>query len=68
MGLTVKNKTTVALLKLYSEVMRELRDRKVITTWNNPVGDLTVRLVEEVLGLTQRQTVKKVSMPWILKG
>ena len=39
------------LLKLYSEVMRELRDRGMITSWNNPVGDLTEALVVGAMGL-----------------
>ena len=59
MGVTVKNTATLGLPKLYVEIMRELRERQVVKTWNNLVGDLTVRLVVNALGLTESGNSQK---------
>ena len=55
----MQNMKTVTLLKVYSEVMRELRDRKVLTTWNNPVGDLKEGLVVKALCLKRMSNSAK---------
>ncbi|MBD9585809.1 hypothetical protein IB254_01955 [Pseudomonas sp. PDM03] len=45
------NLQTKDLLKLQSEVMRELRSRGILRTMNNPVGDYAEWLVASALGL-----------------
>jgi len=42
---------TKDLLKLQSDVIRELRNREVLRTMNNPVGDYAEWLVASTLGL-----------------
>lgn len=45
------NLQTKELLKLQSEVIRELRNRGILRTMNNPVGDYAEWLVASALGL-----------------
>ena len=45
--------TVPGLLRLYSDVMRELEDRKIARTANNPAGDYAEWLVSEALGLSR---------------
>ena len=48
----LKDKSVLALLRAHSDVMDELRRRKVCRTNNNPVGDYTEWLVRRNLNLT----------------
>ena len=48
----LKDKSVLALLCAHSDVMDELRRRKVCRTNNNPVGDYTEWLVRRNLNLT----------------
>lgn len=41
------------LLKLYADVMNELRDRELIRSSNNPVADYAEKVAVEHLGLTR---------------
>lgn len=41
------------LLRLYSELMEELRDRELIRTSNNPVADYAEKIAVEYMGLTR---------------
>jgi hypothetical protein len=43
---------TQQLLKYYSQILDELRERKIIRTSNNPIGDYTEWLIANRLGLT----------------
>ena len=41
-----------ALPQLWAHVMRQLRSRGLVRSWNNPVADIGERLAAEFLGLT----------------
>jgi len=41
------------LLKLYSELMEELRNRELIRTSNNPVADYAEKIAVDYMGLTR---------------
>lgn len=44
--------TTTDLLQAYVSILRELRERGIVRTSNNPIGDYTEWLVASKLGLT----------------
>ena len=46
----IKSSTPVELMNLYAEVLIELNQRKVVRTYNSPVGDYAEWLVSEKLG------------------
>ena len=48
-----------ALLRVYSDLMRELRRRGIITSSNNPVGDVAERLAAKVFALDLAQKSQK---------
>ena len=63
------------LLKLYSELMDELRDRELIRTSNNPVADYAERIAVDYMGLTRlgkeergRDAVDKNKKGYQIKG
>jgi hypothetical protein len=49
----LKNMDEQRLLKLYSELMEELRDRELIRSSNNPVADYAEKIAVEYMGLTR---------------
>lgn len=48
-----------ALLRAYANLMRELRRREIVTSSNNPVGDVAERLAARVFGLDLAEKSKK---------
>jgi hypothetical protein len=46
------HRTEIELLRLHGAVINELKQRGVVRTRNNPVGDYTEWLVSQALGLT----------------
>ena len=46
----IKSSTPVELMNLYAEILIELNQRKVVRTYNSPVGDYAEWLVSEKLG------------------
>ena len=55
----MKNKTTVELLKMYSNILTVLNERKVVRTYNSPVGDYAEYLISKSLGLKLEKNSKK---------
>ncbi len=55
----IKSSTPVELMNLYAEVLIELNQRKVVRTYNSPVGDYAEWLVPEKLGYTLEQNSQK---------
>lgn len=53
------------LLKLYAELMEELRDRELIRSNNNPVADYAEKVAVESLELT-RAGKEERGLIWIL--
>jgi hypothetical protein len=51
MKLNLRKTSVTNLLKLYSEILKELRQRTVVRSSNNPAGDYTEWLVSEKLNL-----------------
>jgi hypothetical protein len=49
----LKNMDEQRLLKLYSELMEELRERELIRSSNNPVADYAEKVAVEYMGLTR---------------
>jgi len=49
----LKNMNEDRLLKLYAELMEELRNRELIRSSNNPVADYAEKVAVESLGLTR---------------
>jgi hypothetical protein len=49
----LKNMDEQRLLKLYSELMEELRDRELIRSSNNPVADYAEKIAVEYMRLTR---------------
>ena len=49
----LKNMNEQRLLKLYSELMEELRKKELIRTSNNPVADYAEKIAVEYMGLTR---------------
>ncbi len=43
---------TQQLLQYYSQILEELRGRKIVRTFNNPIGDYAEWLIANQLGLT----------------
>lgn len=50
-GLSLPGMSPKELLKLQAAIIRELRERGIVRTQNNPLGDYTEWLVAKVLGL-----------------
>ena len=55
----MKDKTTIELLEIYSNILTELNDRKVVRTYNSPVGDYAEWLVSKTFGLKLEKNSKK---------
>ena len=55
----MKDKKTVELLEIYSNILTELNDRKVVRTYNSPVGDYAEYLIAKSLGLKLEKNSKK---------
>ena len=55
----MKDKKTVELLEIYSNILTELNDRKVVRTYNSPVGDYAEFLIAKSLGLKLEKNSKK---------
>ena len=49
--MAIKQKSSIELMNMYAEILAELNSRKVVRTYNNPVGDYAEWLVAEKLGL-----------------
>jgi len=49
--MTLARKSISELLRLYGEILQELRDRRIVRSANSPVGDYTEWLVTTRLGL-----------------
>ena len=49
-SLELENLSTRQLLALWAESLRELRDRGVVRTFNNPIGDIAEALVASHFG------------------
>lgn len=49
----LENMDEQRLLKLYSDLMEELRDRELIRSSNNPVADYAEKVAVEYMGLTR---------------
>lgn len=47
----LKKISVIDLLRMYSEILKELRQREIVRSTNNPVGDYTEWLVCKKLGL-----------------
>jgi hypothetical protein len=47
-----KSITTQQLLEYYSQILEELRERKIVRTSNSPIGDYAEWLIANQLGLT----------------
>jgi hypothetical protein len=47
-----KTLTTPELLQYYSQILEELRERKIVRTSNSPIGDYAEWLIATQLGLT----------------
>ena len=55
----IKSSTPVELMNLYAEILIELNQRKVVRTYNSPVGDYAEWLVSEKLGYALEHNSKK---------
>ena len=55
----MKDKTTVELLEMYSDILTQLNERKIVRTYNSPVGDYAEWLVAKSLGLKLEKNSKK---------
>ena len=49
----LKNMDEQRLLKLYSELIEELRDRELVRSSNNPAADYAEKIAVEYMGLTR---------------
>lgn len=58
-GCNLENKSVTEIMKLYSDVLDELKKRNVIRTFNSPVGDYAEWLVCKVLELELVPNSKK---------
>ena len=47
----MREKSTLELMNMYAEILTELKGRKVVRTYNSPVGDYAEWLVATKLGL-----------------
>ena len=47
----LKKESSVQLMNTYAKILTELNERKVVRTYNSPVGDYAEWLVQEKLGL-----------------
>ena len=55
----LETRTDRELLALYAEVMRELRNRKTISSSNNPVADVAETIAAQTFGLKREANSKK---------
>lgn len=46
----INQKSSIELMNAYAEILAELNSRKVVRTYNRPVGDYAEWLVAEKLG------------------
>lgn len=63
----IKSSTPVELMNLYAEILIELNQRKVVRTYNSPVGDYAEWLVSEKLGYILEHNSQKGLMHMIQK-
>lgn len=47
----INNKSSIELMNIYADILTELNRRRVVRTYNSPVGDYAEWLVAEKLGL-----------------
>jgi hypothetical protein len=55
----IKSKSTIELMNVYADILNELISRKVVRTYNSPVGDYAEWLVAEKLNLTLESNSQK---------
>lgn len=55
----IKEKSPIELMNLYAGILAELNDRKVVRTYNSPVGDYAEWLVAEKLGFVLMDNSQK---------
>jgi hypothetical protein len=55
----IKSKSSIELMNMYADILTELNSRKVVRTYNSPVGDYAEWLVAEKLGLTLETNSQK---------
>lgn len=55
----IKKKSSIELMNMYAEILDELYSRKVVRTYNSPVGDYAEWLVAEKLGYVLERNSKK---------
>lgn len=57
--MSLQQKSSIELMNLYAEILAELNSRKVIRTYNSPVGDYAEWLVAEKLGFLLEHNSRK---------
>lgn len=55
----IKQKSSIELMNTYADILAELNSRKVVRTYNSPVGDYAEWLVAEKLGLVLEHNSQK---------
>lgn len=55
----IKSKSSIELMNMYADILIELNSRKVVRTYNSPVGDYAEWLVAEKLNLTLEKNSQK---------
>lgn len=55
----MKEKSSIELMNMYAEILAELNSRKVVRTYNSPVGDYAEWLVAEKLGFVLEHNSQK---------
>lgn len=57
--MSIQQKSSVDLMNMYAEILAELKNRDVVRTYNNPVGEYAEWLVKEKLGFKLEPNSKK---------
>ena len=57
--MAIKQKSSIELMNMYAEILAELNSRKVVRTYNSPVGDYAEWLVAEKLGFVLEHNSQK---------
>ena len=57
--MSIQQKSSIELMNMYAEILAELNDRKVVRTYNSPVGDYAEWLVAEKLGFVLEHNSQK---------
>ena len=55
----IKEKGTIELMNMYADILAELNERRVLRTYNSPVGDYAEWLVSNKLNLILEQNSQK---------